>query len=198
MTNLNIKNQTIYDGAGTVKSNNKTNATEETEDTSLFNTEESKSNILEKALDSILGDGDFTKEEAETYVNGEAEIAELIKKEKEDKGILEVILESNSIEKQIRKEYEEKHPEYAKVKDEGDRVQKEYKEALTEANKKWIEENPSPKDSGIFSLEYLNWKLKQSNAMKDFQKNYANENPDYANLKLAQDMNKSLLELFLS
>lgn len=195
MTDMNIKNQSMYDSINNASTNNKAESVEKTEDTSIFQKEEKGTNLVELAFDAIFGDGNFTLDEAQIYVDGEAEVNELIKEAQKDMGLLEIILDFGAKEKEIREDYEKKHPEYAKVKDEGDKVQKEYDEAYEETRNKWLEENPKPEN--IFSLEYLSWSLKQTNAMNEFKNKYAKENPDFANLLAAQNKNKSILELIL-
>lgn len=195
MTDINIKQ--MFNNVSDANSSNKIESTKENEESSIFQEEEKERNIVGLALDAIFGDGSFTLDEAQIYVDGEAEINELIEQAKKDKGLLEIILDFGATEKEIREDYEEKHPEYAKVKEEGDKVQKEYDEAYEEAKNKWLEENPKPENCRIFSLEYFNWSLKQTNAMKDFKNEYAKENPDFANLLAAQNKNKSILELIL-
>lgn len=193
MTDINIKQ--IFNNANDVSNSNKTESTKENEEYSIFQEEEKNTNIVELALDTILGNGSFTLDEAQIYVDGETEVDELIKEAQKDMGLLEIIFDFGATEKEIREDYEEKHPEYAKVKDEGDKVQKEYDEAYEEARNNWLEENPKPEK--IFSLEYLSWSLKQTNAMNEFKNKYAKENPDFANLLAAQNKNKSILELIL-
>ncbi len=195
MTDMNIKNQAIYDSMNNVSGGNKAESIEEQEDSSIFQKNKESINIVELALDAIFGDGNFTADEAQIYVDGEKEVNELIKETQKDMSILEIIFDAGATEKQIRKDYEEKHPEYAKVKDEGDKVQKEYNKAYEEAKNKWIEENPKPENCKIFSFENFNWSTKQSNAMKKFKNEYAKNNSDYANLLAAQNKDKSLLEL---
>lgn len=197
MTDMNIKNQAIYDSMNNVSGGNKAESIEEQEDSSIFQKNKESINIVELALDTIFGDGNFTADEAQIYVDGEKEVNELIKETQKDMSILEIIFDAGATEKQIRKDYEEKHPEYAKVKDEGDKVQKEYNKAYEEAKNKWIEENPKPENCKIFSFENFNWSTKQSNAMKKFKNEYAKNNSDYANLLAAQNKDKSLLELIL-
>lgn len=198
MSDLNIKNNLTYNTTENINGTNKTNSTPEVEKLCIFSKEEDVNEIVESVIDGLLGDGIFTKEEAQIYVNGEEEIKELIEKEQKNKSFLKKIIDASDVEKRIREKYEEEHPEYANVKEEGDKVKKEYTEAFNEANKKWIEENPLPENTKIFSLDFLSWKLKQSTAMTNFTNQYAKDNPDYANLKAAEDNKKSLFELFFS
>ena len=78
----------------------------------------------------------------------------------------------------------------------------QYDKKREETRLKWIEDNPSPeilKEGGFlgvtFTDEYKDWLKNQDNYMDNFEKEYAENNPDYATLKAEQDKNKSLISI---
>ena len=166
--------------------------------------EDTLSTILTGTIDAILSDETFTKEEAEIYVTGELEISELIKNSQEKQSFIDSILDPNKTEREIREKYAKEHPEYASVMKEGEKVQADFDKAKEETKQKWIKDNPSPemlKEGGFlgitFTDEYKDWLKNQDNYMKNFEQEYIQNNPDYANLKEAQDKNKSLINILL-
>ena len=166
--------------------------------------EETLNTILTGTVDILLSDDTFTKDEAAIYVAGELEISELIKNSKGKQSFIDSILDPNKIEREIREKYTKEHPEYASVMKEGEKVQADFDKAKEETKQKWIEDNPSPemlKEGGFlgitFTDEYKDWLKNQDNYMKNFEQEYIQNNPDYANLKEAQDKNKSLINILL-
>lgn len=186
---------------------------EETENLSIMeiNFEVSNEELLQAAIETfsgvLFGNEIFTNEEAEAYVVGENEIAELLREGKANRGFVETFLDPNKYEREIRKEYEKEHPEYAKAAKEGKKLQEEYDNARSITEQTWLENNPEPtekyqKGNGIFGFsqteEYKNWHNKKEDALNQFDKEYRYNNPDYDNLARAQLKNKSLIEIALS
>ena len=186
---------------------------EETENLSIMeiNFEASNEELLQAAIETfsgvLFGNEIFTNEEAEAYVVGENEIAELLREGKANRGFVETLLDPNKYEREIRKEYEKEHPEYAKAAKEGKKLQEEYDNARSITEQTWLENNPEPtekyqKGNGIFGFsqteEYKTWHNKREEALNQFDKEYRYNNPDYDNLARAQLKNKSLIEIALS
>ena len=186
---------------------------EENENFSIvdFNFEANNEELLQAAIETfsgfLFGDEIFTNEEAEAYVVGENEIAELLREAKSNRGFVETILDPNKYEREIRKEYEKEHPEYAKAAKEGKKLQEEYDNARSIAEKDWLDNNPEPeekyqKGNGIFGFsqteEYKKWHNEKEESLRQFDKDYRYNNPDYDNLARAQLKNKTLIEIALS
>ena len=165
--------------------------------------EDTLSTILTGTIDAILSDETFTKDEAAIYVAGELEISELIKNSKGKQSFIDSILDPNKIEREIRENYAKEHPEYASVMKEGEKVQSDFDKAKEEIKQKWIEDNPEPSDimkkGGLFGItmtdEYRDWLKNKDNYLNNFEQEYIQNNPNYANLKEAQDKNKSLINI---
>ena len=206
MADMNIKN--LSTNANAVGYSSSSKEIDETENNiSVFGQqidEETLGVVLAGAVDALLGDGSFTKDEASIYVAGEKEIAELVKNEPNKQNLIETFFDPDKTEREIREKYSSEHPEYASVMKEGQKVQSDFDNAKEETRLKWIEDNPAPemlKEGGFFGVtmtdEYKDWLKNQDNYMNNFEKEYVQNNPDYANLKAEQDKNKSLLEIIL-
>lgn len=165
--------------------------------------EDTLTTILTGVADELLGDGAFTKDEAAIYVAGEKEIAELVKNAPNKQNLLETIFDPDKAEREIREKYASEHPEYAAVMKEGQKVQSNFDKSREETRLKWIEDNPAPemmKEGGFFGItmtdEYKEWLNEQDKYMNNFEKEYCQNNPDYATLKAEQDKDKSILDIF--
>lgn len=202
------------DSTNAIKNSNiplEDNPKKEEENISIWGTmeeedENSLAILLTGVLDEVIGDGAFTSEEAKVFVTGEFEIKELIKEAQKNRGFLELLTNPQKCEQDVREKYAKEHPEYAKVMEEGKKVEKLHENALKEAEETWQKNNPEPeskivKGDDIFGLtyteEYANWLKKKKQATKDFESHYIKNNPDYANLIKEQNKNKGLLEILL-
>ena len=208
MGNLNVNNK-LNQYITTSKTENTQNGVDES--TAIdFNIDENSEELLKEAIETfsgfLFGDGIFTNTEAEAYVNGENEIAELLREAKGNRGFVETLLDPNKYERDIRTEYEKEHPEYARVAKEGKKLQEEYNDARSATERIWIESNPEPeqkyqKGNGLFGFsqteEYKKWYNEKEQALKEFDKEYRYNNPDYDNLACAQLKNKSIIEIAL-
>ena len=130
--------------------------------------------------------------------------AELIKNSPNNPNLIDAIFDPDKVEREIRKKYADEHPEYAEVMKEGQKVQKEFDTKREETRQNWIKENPAPEmfeEGGLIGVkvtdEYREWTIKQDNHLKEFEKNYIEDNPDYATLKAELDKDKSLLDIIL-
>ncbi|MBQ8887635.1 MAG: hypothetical protein IJY61_08050 [Candidatus Gastranaerophilales bacterium] len=181
---------------------------EKEEEASLFpslETDEILDILFTGVVDGVFGDGPFTKDEATIYVQGEKEIAELVKETPNKQNLIETIFDPDKAEREIREQYAAEHPEYAEVMEEGAKVQENYDKAYDETLKKWQEENPAPEkileEGGFLGVkmtdDYKEWTNAQIKYMQNFEKEYAKNNSDYANLKAAQDKDKSFLQAML-
>ena len=165
--------------------------------------EETLNTILTGAVDIILADSTFTKDDAAIFVAGEKEIEELIKNAQNNQNLFETIFDPNKTEREIREKYANEHPEYAAVMQKGNNVQKKHDEAREETRLKWIEDNPEPSDimqkGGLFGMtftdEYKDWLKNKDNYLNNFEQEYIQNNPDYANLKEAQDKDKNISQV---
>lgn len=208
MSNLNVNSKfNLY--KTTSQSETVENKIEEDTAISFIDSEDNEE-LLQAAIETfsgfLFGDGIFTNAEAEAYVTGENEIAELLKEAKGDRSFVETILDPNKYEREIRAEYEKEHPEYARVAKDGKKLQEEYDYARAATEKIWLETNPEPenkyqKGNGLFGFsqteEYKQWHKEKEQALADFDKDYRYNNPDYDNLACAQAKNKSLIEIAL-
>lgn len=165
-------------------------------------TDELISRLIDGVLDEIFSDGSFTTNEAKTYVEGEKELAEIIKKEKSKQGFFESLFDMGSLEKKCRDDYAKSHPEYSKVMKEGQKVQKQYEDAMKLAKKEWIKENPQPEniyeEGGLLGFkrteEYATWQKELTNFLNDFEKEYIKNNNDYRTLRTEQNKDKDAFE----
>ena len=188
------------------------NSIKETNDADAinFNLDDSNEELLQSAIETfsglLFGDEIFTNKEAEIYVLGENAIEELLREAKDNRSIVEVLLNPNKYERDIRAEYEREHPEYAKVAKEGKKLQEEYNDARAATERIWLETNPEPqekyqKGNGLFGFsqteEYKKWHNEREQILNDFEKEYRYNNPDYDNLACAQAKNKSIIEIAL-
>lgn len=202
MSDLNIKGN--YQQTNANQSNG-TAKVEKEEEINLFpslETGEILDILFTGVVDSVFGDGPFTKDEAAIYVQGEKEIAELVKDAPNKQNLIETIFDPDKTEREVREQYASEHPEYAEVMEEGRRVQSEFDTKREESRQKWMEENPAPEmfeQGGLLGVkvtdEYKDWSNKQDNYMKEFEKNYIANNQDYANLRAEQDKGKSLIDV---
>lgn len=188
---------------------NQTTKAQETEnDISIFNNDSVDETdfgsdllnaIVMGILNDVFSDTSFTKDEAKTYVEGEKELAEIIKNEKDSRGFFDLLFNSSNIEKECREKYESEHPEYAKVAEEGQKVQKQYDDALANAKEAWLNENPQPENitenGGLFGIkrtdEYKQWSSDLESFIKDFESEYKKKDPDYKILSDEQNKDKS-------
>lgn len=204
MNNFEIKNTQIKNSL--LENSSRTKESAETEqNNNIFGfelNEETLNTILTGTVDVILGDGAFTKDEAAIFVAGEKEIEELIRNAPNEQNLVETILDPDKTEREVREKYANEHPEYAAVMKEGHNVQKKHDETREEARTKWIENNPPPemmKKGGLFGMtvtdEYKDWYKKQAEFMNDFEKEYIQNNSDYAHLKEEQDKDRNIIQI---
>lgn len=204
MVDFNIRN--VPTQVSQLNSNQTKETEENNNDINVFGfnvDEETLTTILTGVADEIFGDGSFTKDEAAIYVAGEKEIAELVKNEPNKQNLIETIFDPDKAEREIREKYAAEHPEYAAVMKEGQKVQSDFDKSREETRLKWIEDNPAPemiKEGGFFGVtmtdEYKEWLNEQNKYMNNFEKEYCQNNPDYATLKAEQDKDKSILDIF--
>lgn len=187
-----------------------TEKVEDNDDVAIdFGAEETYTELLENAIETfsgiLFGDDVFTSADAEIFVNGEKEIAEILAETKDSRSFWEILFDPNKHEREIRTEYEKDHPDYARVAKQGKQIQEEFKEARSETEKKWIEDHPEPetkyeRGKGLFGFsrteEYKTWLDEKKQALSDFEEEYRDKNPDYDNLADAIAKNKSILEYF--
>ena len=204
MSNININGNTQPTNINPVQEDIKT---ERNEEENLFPSVEETSEILDVlfsgVVDAAFGNGTFTKTEAEIFVQGEKEIAKLVKEAPNKQSLVESIFDPDKAEREAREQYAADHPEYADVMQEGLKVQNEFDSKKEEERQNWIKENPAPEmfeKGGWLGVkitdEYKEWNQKQDNHLYEFEKNYTENNQNYANLKFEQNKSNSFLRFF--
>ena len=145
---------------------------------------------LKEELDDYL---EFSPEEADAYVKGEAELQSRI-----DEAVANnPDMDPEAIAKEIREAYELENPEWADAAREAERVEAQHTEAMNEAYNAFCEENPQPAkedfDSPAEYAEALNkWSAEVEKHMQEAEKKYREENQNYDNLKNAELKHKIL------
>lgn len=206
--NNNINSNQNINKQGNIKKTNETD-----NETSIFSNNTTGDEILTQIILGIIDesffDGTFTADEADIYVKGEKEIAEMVKEEKNKQlnnlNIIAYIFDEEKTEKECREKYAEKHPEYKEVMEEGQRVEKEYEKSLNKAKDIWLKDNPEPEmleKGGFWGYKetdaHKEWKKKEKEFTNKFEEEYKKNNPDYKTLKNAQVKSMSLWEIIFS
>ena len=158
--------------------------------------------IAEKIKDIIQDYKNFDIEEAHVYAEGEAAIDKEVKMrmltQMSKSAIAFKTKSKEEIEAEVRAEYAAKHPEYAAVQAEGQRVEAQYEAAKTAEMSNWEKENPKPQRGKLgffggalaefkYQMELKEWEKARAEHEKSFQNDYAEENKNYANLKEQQE-----------
>ena len=144
MSNMNINGPSSQPNINSVPANTKV---EQNEEESLFPSIDETNEILDVLFSGVIeaafGDGSFTKAEAEIFVQGEKEIAKLVKDAPNKQSLVETIFDPDKAEREAREQYAAEHPEYADVMQEGLKIQKEFDTKREETRQNWLQENPA-------------------------------------------------------
>jgi len=158
--------------------------------------------IIIDVVNSAFAEPPFTKEEAEIYVQGEKELAGIIAEEKSKQSFLKQMFGFDDIETNCRKQYAQKHEEYAAVMKRGMTIQKQHDEALSKVKEDWLKSNPEPEhlfqEGGILGIErteeYKNWENNLKELIETFEYEYMKTDTNYRKLYEAKNNDKSLGE----